>query len=390
MMLYSHRACLSRTTLRCFLLLLALALLPTICAGQSADDGFDPNANDLVRALAVQPDGKIIVGGEFTMIAGQTRSRLARLNADGSIDSSFIATIVDSPIYAIAVQADGRIVIGGGFSQVGGSSRNRLARLNADGTLDTAFNPDVNNPVSALALQSDGKLVVGGNFTTIDGQPRNHIARLNANGTLDMAFNPNVDNFVYTLALQPDGKLVVSGIFSTIGTLSRHYLARLNADGTLDAGFNPNADSYVLALALQPDGKLVVAGNFTTINGQPRNSIARLSTPQAALQSLNIIGYTKGDSLITWARSGAGPELSLPPQFLFSVDGTTYAPAGTMQRTSSGWRSIGFVPPLSDNFYLRAQGQVSSGRNNGSSGLIESTRQFYLNGNDGIFIDGFE
>ncbi|MEO6263792.1 MAG: delta-60 repeat domain-containing protein [Luteimonas sp.] len=121
---------------RAFLLLCMLALLPHASSAQNADDGFNPSANGDVFALAVQADGKIIVGGNFTIIAGQTRNRVARLNPDGSLDTSFAATAVDGAVRAIAVQADGRIVIGGAFAQVGATLRNRIARLNADGSVE--------------------------------------------------------------------------------------------------------------------------------------------------------------------------------------------------------------------------------------------------------------
>ena len=276
------------------------------------------------------------------------------------------------------------------FFAINSQTQHYIARLNGDGALDTTFNPGADAMVFTLALQPDGKLLAGGAFVTIDGQARNHLARLHADGTLEATFNPNVDGSVYTLALQPNGALMLGGAFNSIGGQTRFRIARLNADGDVDTEFNPSADGIVIALALQSDGKLVVGGDFNTMGGQPRNRIARLSTLQAALQSLNILDYTAGGSAITWARAGAGPELALPPKVLFSLDGANFAPTGTMKRIGNGWQHIGFVPPLSGIFYLRTQGQVSSGNGNGSSGLIESTRKFYLNGNDGIFIDGFE
>jgi len=137
---------------------------------------------------------------------------------------------------------------------------------------------------------------------------------------------------------------------------------------------------------VQPDGKPVVGGDFsfTTLAGQARNRIARLSSPQAALQSLDISA-----SAVTWSRSGAGPELALPPTLLFSVLGDVYAPVGSMQRINGGWRLTGFAPPLNQTFYLRARAQLSSGFGNGSGGLIESTRQFFI-ASDRIFANGFE
>jgi uncharacterized delta-60 repeat protein len=378
-------------------------------ADGSVDTAFNPNANGYVYALALQPDGKLVLGGNFTSLspnggAAITRNHIVRLNADGSVDTAFDPN-ANGPVEALALQSDGKLVLGGFFTTLspnggGAFTRHDIARLNADGSVETAFDPNASDSVLALAVEPDGKLLVGGNFTSLSPNgggaiTRNHIARLNADGSLDMAFDPNASNVVWALALQPDGKLVLGGYFSSLspnggGAITRNHIARLNADGSVDTAFDPNANDTVYALALQPDGKLVAGGQFFAMGGLVRNSIARLSTPQAALQSLTIVSYTTGGSAITWTRAGAGPELALPPQLLFSLAGSTYSAAGTMQRISNGWRYSGFVPPLHQNFYLRTRGQVSSGYGNGSGGLIESTRQVYLNGNDGIFANGFQ
>ena len=108
---------------------------------------FNPDASSDVYSIAVQPDGKILIGGYFTTIGGVTRNRIARLNPDGSLDTAFDPN-ANNNVYSIAVQPDGKILIGGNFTTIGGVTRNRIARLNPDGSLDTAFNPDANNNVS--------------------------------------------------------------------------------------------------------------------------------------------------------------------------------------------------------------------------------------------------
>jgi uncharacterized delta-60 repeat protein len=245
-------------------------------ADGTLDTSFNPGANDYVYSLAVQPDGKIVVGGFFTTLGGQSRSYIGRLNADGTLDTSFNPG-ADSTIYCMAVQADGKIVMGGSFYTLGGQSRLNIGRLNADGTLDTSFNPGANSYVESLAVQADGKILVGGNFTTLGGQSRLYIGRLNANGTLDTGFNPGANNDVYSLAVQADGKILVGGGFTTLCSQSRANLGRLNADGTLDASFNPGASSYVLSLAVQADGEILVGGWFTTLGGQSRSYLGRLN-----------------------------------------------------------------------------------------------------------------
>jgi uncharacterized delta-60 repeat protein len=305
-------------------------------------------------------------------------------------------------VYSIAVQPDGRIVIGGYFFTVDGQTRNGIARLNDDGSLDSTFDPQGFGFVYSLAVQPDGRILIGGTIGFVEGGgiSRFKVVRLNADGSLDLTFNapPIVappsqgSGLVYALGLQADGHIVVGGAFSTVGGQARHNIARLDVDGSLDATFDPDADSEVDALAVQSDGRVVVGGVFTAIGGQTRNYVARLSTPQAALQSLALVRYSRGGSVVTWLRSGAGPEMVLPPQLLFSQDGDTYTEVGTLQRIGGGWRYAVFAPPSGQPGYLRVRGRTSSGEYNGSGGLIESTLQFGdgSEGIDGVFVSGFE
>jgi uncharacterized delta-60 repeat protein len=249
----------------------------TVNPAPPAADGFDPDADSWVRTIAVQPDGKILVGGEFLNIGRQARKYIARLDADGNAETTFNPS-ADGYVHSIAIQPDGKILVGGNFLNIGNQTRNRIARLNPDGNLDDAFNLSVGSSVYSIAIQPDGKILVGGNFITIGGAPIKGVARLNPNGTLDATFNnPNANGYVNSVIVQPDGKILVSGNFTSIGGQTRNYIARLNADGTIDLSFNPAADKIVYAIALQPDGKILVSGNFTSIGGQTRNYIARLN-----------------------------------------------------------------------------------------------------------------
>src|SRR3982750_3317056 len=158
--------------------LLLVAIAGTV-HGQSALDGFDPNANGLIRVVVVQPDGKILLGGDFTTLAPNggllvTRNRIARLNPDGTLDTAFNPN-ADNSVYAIAVQADGKILVGGGFTSIGGQTRNSIARLDATTGLADSFDPNAGMGayVNAIAVQPDGKILVGGIFFSIGGQTRN-------------------------------------------------------------------------------------------------------------------------------------------------------------------------------------------------------------------------
>lgn len=273
----------SRTALRVVVCVCAALGVPAVAHAQ-AIDGFNPAANQTVSALAVQPDGKILVGGGFTGLGGTTRNHLARLNADGSADGTFNPG-ANSIVQAIAVQPDGKILIGGNFTSVGGGTglttpRSYIARINPDGTVDASFNPGASLTVYAIIVQADGKILVGGEFSRMGGggsgsTTRNRLARLNPDGSLDSfdpgASKPGASAIIYTMAQQPDGKIVVGGYFNGLGGGNggtvRNYIGRINADGTLDAGFNPGATFMVNALVLQPDGKIVVGGDFTGLGG---------------------------------------------------------------------------------------------------------------------------
>ncbi|EKE67204.1 delta-60 repeat domain-containing protein, partial [Oceanibaculum indicum] len=180
-----------------------------------------------------QPDGKILIGGRFTSYDGTTRNRIARLNTDGSLDTSFNpGSGADDNIYALVLQPDGKIMIGGNFTSYDGTARNRIARLNANGSLDTSFDPGsgANSTVQTIMLQPDGKILFGGSFSRYDEMARMRFARLNANGSLDTSFDPGngANNTVYSIAVQPDGKILIGGAFTSYDDKTRNRIARIN------------------------------------------------------------------------------------------------------------------------------------------------------------------
>src|SRR5204863_9387612 len=169
-------------------------------------------ANGAVSEIVVQPDNRILMGGDFTLVNGSFRQRIGRLMSDGSTDVSFTAT-VNGPVNAIAVQSNGRIVIGGAFTTVGGLPRASIARLNANGSVDPTFDPGIgaNGAVNAVAVLSDGKVVLGGSFTGIGGIVLNRIARLNDDGTVDATFDPGIGAYVSVnaSAVPGNGRIVI-------------------------------------------------------------------------------------------------------------------------------------------------------------------------------------
>lgn len=251
-----------------------------------ADGRFDATftaaqIDDAVDTIAVQPDGKVLVGGSFANVGGQPRQRIARLNANGSLDGSFAAPVLTGAygisVRAVSVQADGKVLMGGMFDTVGGQAHRGVARLDANGTLDSSFvDPQLNDYVATLVRQADGKLLLGGSFTAAGGHAGS-VVRLNAGGKLDTAFVAPVVNGISRLAVQADGKLLVGGVFTQVGAQARSHLARLNANGSLDAGYaDPGIDGSVTSLIVQPDGRVLIGGLFIAVGGQERHYLARL------------------------------------------------------------------------------------------------------------------
>ncbi len=263
-----------------------LVLGPRLIQAQSALDGFDPNANGAIHVVLVQPDGKILFGGDFTTIAPNggattTRNRIARLHPDGTLDLAFNPN-ANGSVRALALQDDGKILVGGvfnGANSIGGQTRNRIARLESGtGTADS-FDPDASSTVLSFAVQPDGRILVGGAFTSIGGQTRNRIARLAPTTGLADSFNPSANGVINVVTLQPDGWILVGGAFNgaaSIAGVARNRLARLDPVTGLADSFDPNADNTVRALAVQADGRIVAGGLFANIGGQARSHIARL------------------------------------------------------------------------------------------------------------------
>jgi len=240
----------------------------------STDTSFIPRIGMYGRRLVVQSDGKVLVGGIYDP-PGPEFKGIVRFETDGSVDISFSCPLRDMP-FALATQADGKILAGFQYPPY-------MSRFHADGSPDTDFLARPDSVVYDLVVQSDGKILAAGYFEKMNGQTRRLLSRLNADGSLDASFNADVSNegfnwgVVRKVAVQADGKILFGGGFTAVQGVSRLNLARLNANGTLDQQFTANADWEVHALVVQPNGKIVVTGNFTAINGQSRARLARVN-----------------------------------------------------------------------------------------------------------------
>ena len=252
----------------------------------SLDTTFDPGtgADGEITAAVLQPDGRIVVAGRFTSFNGFTHNGICRLNANGSVDQTFgLGNGINNPAaLALALQSDGRIIVGGQFSQIDLTQRFNLARLNTNGSVDLSFDP-LNGPsgdVNAIVIQPDGAIIIGGTFIGYNGFARGGIARVLANGVLDPSFDSGVGTGgnVFALALQHNGQIVLGGRFAQYAGINRTFIARVFSNGSLDPGFNPVPDDWVQSLAVEPDDRILVGGFFTAINGVGRSRIARLNT----------------------------------------------------------------------------------------------------------------
>jgi uncharacterized delta-60 repeat protein len=260
------------------------------------DTAFNPpEMNGGIKAIALQADGKIVVGGSFTVFGGLDRRWLARLDPITGTPDSFNAHVTSSSVgnivSSIAIQPDGKIIIGGAFDHAGGEARQRLARLDPVTALADDFNPSTDNTVRSIVIQPNGKILVCGHFTHVGGQVRNGIARLDGiTGTVDSFHANQPGGVVLNMALQNDGKVVAVGEFHMLGGQPRRYLARLDPATGLADSFDAHAGLTATIVAIQGDGKIVVGGQFSSIGGQYRIALARLDPITAEADSLAITG----------------------------------------------------------------------------------------------------
>jgi uncharacterized delta-60 repeat protein len=269
------------------------------------DGSVDPDFNSrmgtdlsIVRTIAVQPDGKILIGGIFTTYDGIPRNNIARLNPDGSLDSSFDpGNGANDYVGDVKLLSDNKILLSGMFTEYNGNTQNRIARLNPDGSLDPSFDigNGANGFISTLAILPDNKIFIGGDFTSYNDLPLNRIARLNPDGTVDHSFfaGMGADNFVLSINIQEDQKVIITGAFEHINGIEKKHIARLNNDGSLDLLFNTGsgANGRIAASAIQQDGKILIGGHFSSYNDVTRNRITRLyggCAPTASIQNINI------------------------------------------------------------------------------------------------------
>ncbi len=241
--------------------------------------GLGPN--DRVHAIAVQPDKRILIGGAFTEISGLSRNRIARLMYDGSVDPSFNpGTGANGAVFALALQTDGKILVGGAFTNFNGLTRNRIVRLETNGAVDLSLNTGLgaDNDILAVASHLGTEILIGGIFSKVDGQARSGLALLNADGSLDTTFLPSLIGAVYALDVHTNSNIVVGGSFSGSSTGNLYNVARLHPiTGQVLPSFNSfGANGAVHTLDIDRSNRLVLGGDFFALNGVQRTRVGRL------------------------------------------------------------------------------------------------------------------
>ena len=280
-------------------------------------------ANNYIYSVALLPDGKILICGGFTTFNGVARNRMARLNSDGSLDSTFdVGSGFNDLVLTMAVQSDGKILAGGSFNTFQGVSQNRIVRLNSNGSKDVTFNVGngADNIVRTIALQNDNKVLVGGNFVNFAGVSKRRITRLNSNGSQDVSFNPSgnaANDIVFGIKLQADNQILVSGRFTTFNSINTNHLVRLNENGAIDTNFNigSGANEFVYSIEIQPDNKIVICGDFTQYNGVTRNKIARIDSVLLNADDFNYFD----NSILAFVNSNENIQIQSTNSILHSV-----------------------------------------------------------------------
>jgi uncharacterized delta-60 repeat protein len=279
------------------LLLLSLTLSANPSPAGALDASFHPPVfwGD-VRCILLQPDGKILVGGAFTVNGPQEYRNIIRLNPDGSVDDGFhpfAGMEGTNHVSTMVLQSDGKVLVGGSLATAGGIFSGNLARLNTDGERDPSFQPVVAlKSIAALAVLPDGTIIVGGTFAGA-------VARLQRDGKVDPAFKPSLYLYislvtpgapsVNALAIQPDGQILAGGIMGNFAAPTEQGVIRLHSNGSRDQTFIPSVGSangaltgsrsvsVVQTLLLQPDNRILVTGLLNrTAFAVPQFGMARL------------------------------------------------------------------------------------------------------------------
>lgn len=299
----------------------------------SLDTSFNARPAYWVRHMAIQKDGKVVIAGFFTVVETSTRNLIARLNPDGSLDSTFDpglgaqeklvpADPNDPCIFWVALQGDGKILITGSFAKYNGETAHGIARLNPDGSLDKTFQmgAGLDSWGRSILVQPNGQILVSGWMTSYDNHGYNRIVRLNSDGTPDPLFQPFFGDktAIYTMSLFADGRMIVAGHSKNDQGLFTREIARLTPDGKQDDTFLGTSNEKTESLFVQPDGKIVAGGYFSEADGLPRNGIARWN-PDGSIDP----GFQANFDNFVWTVAPDSKGRVLVAGGFFTVDGVS-------------------------------------------------------------------
>ena len=259
-------------------------------------------ANDHVLVIAVQDNGKILVGGEFTEYDGVSKNCLVRLNNDGSIDetfqigSGFNGGLSYGEICSIVIQSDGKILVGGSFKNYNGFNKYGIVRLEQSGKIDTTFNFNDENEVFykvyGLALGENDEIFIGGEAIFSNSASfKIGVFKLTTDGSIDNSFNVELnDEDVHSILIQDDGGVIIGGGFTEVNSSPVEYLVKLNSDGTIDSSFQANGkvNNEVFVISESSDNKILVGGRFSSFNDKSCYSLIRLNGNGEKDTSLNL------------------------------------------------------------------------------------------------------
>ncbi|GAA4367930.1 delta-60 repeat domain-containing protein [Hymenobacter saemangeumensis] len=305
---------------------LAAANLARLHSDGSPDATFTATANGLVNTLALQPDGKVVVGGRFDQLSGGPRLAIGRLLPNGALDNSFVPSSQSLPlgtpyVRQVALQPNGHVLVLGQFNLVGPNNVQYLSRLNgATGSEDLSFQPAEPADVESLLVQPDGRIVVAGQTTLMNQSVL--VWRMLPDGPRDPGFSltpvtaPRAGG---TLALDAAGNIYVGGYFTSYGTVPTAGVAKLLPSGTVDAGFIARLTGVVNlnCLAVQPNGRVLLGGSFLP------------SSPSGNAGTLRLLADGTSDMTYTGA---SGPNANVE-QLIVQPDGAIVA-AGSFTRVT--------------------------------------------------------
>ena len=379
----------------------------------STSNGFeDENNAAFICSSKMLPNGKLIVFGSFDTYQGDTIHKMAVLNTNGILDTSFNTgtgpdeDFINPGPEMIDVQPDGKIIVVGDFLSFNGTAVTRMVRLNANGTIDVSFNPgsSANSHIRCVRVLGNGKILCGGNFTTFNGQNKKGIVMLNADGSIDETFNIgtgftnmlNVFNEpadIFTIDVQDDNKILLGGNFDHYNDFAKFGLVRINANGNYDpdftgsgAGTNVNGSNNGTITKILYDAateKIYISGSIPTYNGTASKNVLRLNmdgTVDTSFNFDNVMSFNNNWThkfvfdikLLSNGKLIAGGEFVLPTcenVAVFNNDGTIDSSFNTLVR--HGHTKVASIIVNGDNIYIAGEFEIVTGRFNNKGSIAK-------------------